>query len=85
MDHILVIHLSKDIQVVSTIATYAAMDVGMQMPAFNPFMHPEGKLLDHCYSSVAQSCLTPCDPTDCSMPGFPVLHHLPELAQTCVR
>ena len=24
-----------------------------------------------------------CDPMDCSTPGFPVLHHLPELAQTC--
>ena len=23
--------------------------------------------------SVAQSCQTPCDPTDCSTPGFPVL------------
>ena len=21
-----------------------------------------------------------CDPMDCSMPGFPVVHHLPELA-----
>ena len=31
---------------------------------------------------VAQSCLTLCDPIDCSTPGFPVLHHLPELAQT---
>ena len=30
-------------------------------------------------SSVAQSCLTLCDPMDCSMPGFPVLHQLPEL------
>ena len=29
--------------------------------------------------SVAQSCLTLCDPMDCSMPGFPVLH--PEFAQ----
>ena len=29
--------------------------------------------------SVAQSCLTLCDPMDCSMPGFPVLHHLLEL------
>ena len=85
MDHILVIHLSKDIQVVSTIAAYAAMDVGMQMPAFNPFMRPEGELSDHCCSSVTQSRLTPCDPTDCSTPGFPVLHRLPELAQTCVR
>ena len=36
-------------------------------------------------SSVAQSCLTLCDPTDCSTPGFPVHHQLPELAQTHVR
>ena len=35
--------------------------------------------------SVAQSCLTLCDPMDCSTPGFPVLHHLPELAQTQVH
>ena len=26
-----------------------------------------------------------CDPMYCSMPGFPVLHHLPELAQTHVH
>ena len=31
--------------------------------------------------SVAQSCLTLCYPMDYSMPGFPVLHHFPELAQ----
>ena len=37
------------------------------------------------FSSVAQSCLTLCDPTDCSMPGFPVHHQLPELAQTPVH
>ena len=33
----------------------------------------------------AQSCPTLCDPMDCSMPGFPVLHHLPELAQTHIH
>ena len=33
---------------------------------------------------AAQSCLTLCDPKDCSMPGFPVLHQLPELTQTHV-
>ena len=27
--------------------------------------------------SAAQLCLTLCDSTDCSTPGFPVLHHLP--------
>ena len=36
-------------------------------------------------SSVTQSCLTLCDPMDCSMPGFTVHHQLPELAQTHVR
>ena len=34
---------------------------------------------------VAQSCLTLCDPMDCSMPGFPVHHWLLELAQTQVH
>ena len=36
-----------------------------------------------CYS-VSKSCPTLCDPMDYSSPGFPVLHHLPELAQTHV-
>ena len=37
-------------------------------------------------SSVAQSCPTLCDPTDCSTPGFPVHHHqLLELAQAHVH
>ena len=48
---------------------------------------PPGKYLEYsyCCCSVAQFCLTLCDPMDCSMPGFPVLHHLPELAQTYVH
>ena len=36
-------------------------------------------------SSVTQSCLTLCDPMDCSTPGFPVHHQLPEFAQTHVH
>ena len=36
------------------------------------------------FSSVTQSCLTLCNPTDCSTPGFPVLHHLREFVQTHV-
>ena len=43
---------------------------------------------DHSFSTstkpsvslVAQTCLTLCNPMDCSMPGFPVHHHLQELA-----
>ena len=34
--------------------------------------------------SVAKSCPTLWNPMDCSTPGFPVLHHLPEFAQTHV-
>ena len=37
------------------------------------------------FSTVAQSCLILCKPMDCSTPGLPVLHYLPELAQTHVH
>ena len=37
------------------------------------------------FSSVTQLCLTLCDPMDCSTPGFPVHHQLPELAQIHVH
>ena len=36
------------------------------------------------FSSVAQSCPTLCDPMDCSTPGLPVHHQLPEFTQTHV-
>ena len=38
-----------------------------------------------CCCSVAQSCLTLCNSMDCCIPGFPVHHQLPELAQTQVH
>ena len=37
------------------------------------------------FSSVAQSCSTLCDPMDCSTPGLPVHHQLPEFSQTHVH
>ena len=37
------------------------------------------------FSSVAQSCLTLCDPMNCSTPGLPVHHHFPEFTQTHVH
>ena len=37
------------------------------------------------FSSVAQSCPTLCEPMDCSMPGLPVHHQLPEVTQTHVH
>ena len=36
------------------------------------------------FSSVAQSCLTLCDPMNCSTPGLPDHHQLPETTQTHV-
>ena len=41
--------------------------------------------LTGCCCSVSQSCPTPCDPMDCSLPGLPVLLHLPEFAQVHVH
>ena len=35
--------------------------------------------------SVRKSCSILCDPVDCSMPEFPILHDLPEFAQTHVH
>ena len=37
-----------------------------------------------CCFWVTKSRLTLCDPMNCSMPGFPVLHYLPEFAETHV-
>ena len=50
---------------------------------------PEGRDQDQDNSvqfiSVAQSCLTLCDPMDCSTPGLPVYHQLPEFTRTHVH
>ena len=37
------------------------------------------------FSSVTQLCPTLCDPMDCSTPGLPVHHQLPEFTQTHVH
>ena len=41
--------------------------------------------LESQFSSVAQWCLTLCDPMNCSRPGLPVHHQLPEFTQTHVH
>ena len=37
------------------------------------------------FSSVTQACLTLCNPMDCSMPAFTVLHQLPEFKLTFIK
>ena len=50
------------------------------MGVFSQMPFPIGQL--HGYCSVAQSCLTLCDPMDCKMPGLSVPHHLSKFAQS---
>ena len=55
------------------------------------FLHQVSNFLDFlsnrdCFCcSFSKLRLTLCDPMYCSMPGFPVLHHLLELAQTHIH
>ena len=49
---------------------------------FIRLQQPEGTVQ---FSSVAQSCLTLCDPMNRSMPGLPVHHQLPVSTQTHVH
>ena len=67
-------------------------DVLCTTPNQVPRPHWLGHLQDHWrdpisiqFSSVAHSCPTLCDPMDCSMPGFPVHHQLPEPAQAHIH
>ena len=57
--------------------------------AWNPSPYLSGSAhsvpFDLQFSSVAQSCLTPCDPTDPSTLGLPVPYQLPVLAQTHIH
>ena len=54
-----------------------------RLPVSVPFMYL--LILSCCCCSVTQLCLTLWDPMDCSMPGFPDLHHLTKFAQTHVH
>ena len=60
---------------------------GHLVPGYKTVLCHEGtrKLTFGSCCSVTQVCLTLWDPVGCSTPGFPVLHYLPELAQTHVH
>ena len=45
----------------------------------------QGREVTVQFSSVAQSCLTLCDPMKRSTPGLPVHHQLPESTQTHIH
>ena len=62
---------------------------GHQMPQqeFHGLSHEKEKVQNDSvqFSSVAQSCLTLCDPMGCSTPSLPVHHQLLEPNQTHVH
>ena len=47
--------------------------------------HTHTHSFSHQFSSIAQSCLTLCDPMNRSTPGLPVHHQLPEFTQTHIH
>ena len=66
------IHFSNSHYNTHTVYTYTSKFCGNTCQSF----------MDIFMFLVVESCLTLCNPMDYSMPRFPVLHHLPEFAQT---
>ena len=64
---------------------YIFLETRSYSKIFEKKAHKHDILYTNCWCSVAKSCLTLGNPTDCSTSGFPVLHHLPEFAQTHVH
>ena len=52
-------------------------------PSVRPYLLIQGPCC--CCSSITKLYLTLCDPMDCSTPGLPVHHQLPEFTQTRVH
>ena len=50
-----------------------------------PVKYHKYQKIQQKFSLVTQLCPTLCDRMDCSTPGLPVYHQLPELAQTHVH
>ena len=57
----------------------------MEQIEYNSKMIDLSLTIPCCYCSVVKSCLTLCDPLNCSRPGFPLLHCVLEFAQTHVH
>ena len=60
-------------------------NVGLKLNIQKTKIMASGPISSVHFSSVAQSCPTLCDPMNCSMPGLPVHHQLPEFTQTHVH
>ena len=75
--------------------SYVTMTIAHQAPLSKGFSKqkywrglpcsPAGDLPDPVVVVQLLSCVQLCNSMDCSTPGFPILHHLSELAQTQVH
>ena len=74
-------------EVNSVIATpqRGVLAVQVIMQALEAKEHRVFRFSSDQFSLVAQLCLTLCDPMNCSTPGLPVHHQLPEFTQTHVH
>ena len=59
--------------------------VGLKLNIQKTEIMPSNPISSVQFSSVAQSCLTLCDPMNCSTPGLPVHHQLLEFTQSHVH
>ena len=71
-------------QTTAALASFQAPQIHGQISSSH-FSDVRRSLKHLAFNSVTQSCSTLCNPTDCSTPGFPVHHQLPELAQTPIH
>ena len=73
-------------QKLSSLLVWKKQEVFHVGPAHSPAIdYSRTKRASPQFSSVAQSCLTLCNPMDCNMPDFPVHHQLLEFTQTQVH
>ena len=83
-------YLLFTMHILSVVLIYTSSPIGFSVCSFLPGDKASEaafplKQCFSCYCSITKSYLTLCNPMDCSMPGFPVLHHLSEFAQTHVH
>ena len=74
----------KKMWCIYTMEYYVASKKNEIMSFAAMWMHPEIIILNQI-RSVAQSCLTLCDPMNHSVPGLPVHHQLLDFTQTHVH
>ena len=76
---------NQKVDIVSLISAKFHKEVGRLLSGLHRRDAPLFWFSALCCCSVVQSCLTLCEPMDCSTPGLPVLHCLPEFAQIHVH